>query len=301
MTAADIAAALGGHPSAAGWYRSPCPVHGSRGDTLALKDGATGLVVHCHAHCREDDVVAELQLRGLVDNTVKPTPRDPQEAARRRAAAVADRKRRIARALNLWRETVEAAGTLVETYCWSRLLCMAPPPTIRLHWNLWHRETGERRPAMVGLVKHVEFGRVGVHATYLAPDGSGKASLDPPRKCFGPVGGGAVRLAPIGAAGQLVVGEGIETVLSVMISTGLPGWAALSATGLQQLVLPREVHAVIIAADHDENGIGQAAAAWAAARFTREGRRVKVATPPTPGDFNDLLLSRMPSEGPHAG
>lgn len=46
---------------------------------------------------------------------------------------------------------------------------------------------------MVALVERVEYGPVGVSRTFLAIDGSMKATLDPPRLFTGPVGGGAVQ------------------------------------------------------------------------------------------------------------
>ena len=47
---------------------------------------------------------------------------------------------------------------------------------------------------------------------------------------------------------------------------------------------------VIVAADHDRNGVGERAARIAAGRWLVEGRRVRIAMPPEPGsDFNDLL------------
>lgn len=150
---------------------------------------------------------------------------------------------------------------------------------------------------MVGLVEHTEFGPVGIHATYLAIDGSCKATLDPVRKSWGPVGGGAVRLAPIGTDGVLVVGEGIETTLSLMIATGAPGWAALFADNLAKLVPPPEARRIVIAADHDANGTGQRAAQHAALRFRQQGRSVRVCIPPVPGDYNDILACRIPAMG----
>jgi len=59
-----------------------------------------------------------------------------------------------------------------------------------------------------------------IHRTFLARDGSGKASVDPQKMMLGPCQGGAVRLAA--SAGKLMVGEGIETCLSAMQATNLP-------------------------------------------------------------------------------
>lgn len=129
---------------------------------------------------------------------------------------------------------------------------------------------------------------MGLHRTFLRPDGSGKAPVQPDKMMLGPCAGGAVMLAP--AAHCLMVGEGIETVLSAMRATGLPGWAALSTSGLGALGLPPEVVEVVILADADP--AGEAAAVRAARRWTREGRRVRIARPPEGLDFNDVLMGK---------
>ena len=86
-------------------------------------------------------------------------------------------------------------------------------------------------------------------------------------------------------------------------SCGLPAWAALSAGGIRNLVLPAEARMVVICADNDANGVGQRAANAAAERFLAEGRRVRIALPPMSGlDFNDLLrgsASARVDENPH--
>jgi phage/plasmid primase-like uncharacterized protein len=144
---------------------------------------------------------------------------------------------------------------------------------------------------MVSLVEHVEHGPVAVHCTYLAIDGCCKATINPNKKCFGPVGGAAVRLGPERAAQWLVIGEGIESTASAMQLWGLSsGWAALSESGLRNLMLPPEAQLIVIACDNDENGVGQAAARDAAWFWTEEGRTVRVKVPPRRDtDFNDIL------------
>lgn len=75
-----------------------------------------------------------------------------------------------------------------------------------------------------------------------------------------------------------------------MIATGWPGWAALSAGGIERLILPDEARDIVIAADHDANGVGERAARKAALRWAAEGRRVRLVIPDRIGaDFNDLL------------
>jgi hypothetical protein len=125
---------------------------------------------------------------------------------------------------------------------------------------------------------------VAVHRTFLHPDGAGKAHLDPDKMTLGPVKGGAVHLVAAGPI--LAVSEGIESGLSYMQATGTPTWAALSASGIQNLILPDIVREVVIAVDPDPVGIMAAHAA--ARRWISEGRRVSIARPPLGCDFNDL-------------
>ena len=128
---------------------------------------------------------------------------------------------------------------------------------------------------------------VAIHRTFLRPDGDGKANVEPAKMMLGPVRCGAVWLAPV--AEILVVAEGIETALSVQQATGLPCWATLSASNIPVLQLPPLPLAseIVIAADPDAAGLRAAGAA--ADRWCAEGRRVRIATPPGDGDFNDAL------------
>jgi hypothetical protein len=288
MTAEVIAAGLEGHRSGE-WWRCRCPVHG--GLSLSLLDTPRGLVVHCHAGCRRQDVFAALHDLGLID-PVGRRHASTSEIERYHKAQARKRSQRIAEALDLWRhETCPAAGSVVEVYLWSRLITRLPiPATVRVSRSWQRHPEGGRRPCMVALVEHVDGGAVAIHRTFLAIDGSAKASFRKPRLSLGPVGGGAVRLAPAGET--LLVGEGVETTMSGMQETGIPGWAALSAGGLETLVLPPLplAHKVIILADHDANGRGEEAARDAARRWLAEGREPSLAMPKAINtDWNDVL------------
>jgi hypothetical protein len=295
MNAETIANALGGACRSGVWWRCRCLVHASTGSTLALRDGERGLIVHCPAGCSPADILAELRRCGLLDGDAGVSaPLDPAEIKRRRSAEARNRQRRIADALDLWDECYPAQDTLVAAYWRSRGLVESIPPSLRMHGMMRHRESGGSRPAMVGLVRHVKHGPVGVHITYLAIDGSMKATVEPVKRSLGPVGGGAVWLAPAGKT--LLVAEGIETAASGMQAGEMPACAALSTSGLRTLLLPPIVQTVIILADNDVNGDGQRAAVTAADRWLAEGRQVLITMPLEPGtDFNDVLRGQ-----PHA-
>src|SRR4029077_20183056 len=142
------------------WWRCRCPSHG--GMSLALRDTPRGLIIHCHAGCRRDDVLAALRGLGLVDDAGTRRSASPCELEQFREAQATKRRRRIKDALWLWEnETQPAAGTLVERYLNSRSLWLPVPNTIRMSRSWWrHQREGGARPCMVGLVEHVDHGPI---------------------------------------------------------------------------------------------------------------------------------------------
>jgi len=196
--------------------------------------------------------------------------------------------------LKLWRASLDAHGTLVEAYLQSRGITYPPPPTLRFHPALRHSPSGLKWPAMVALVtRGTDNTPLGIHRTFLAHDGRGKAPVEREKMMLGPTRGGVVKLAA--ACDTLMVGEGIETCLSGQQESGKPTWAALSTSGLRALALPDTVREVIVLADGDD--AGEAAARHAADRWQREGRIVRIARPPPELDFNDLLMGASSCSG----
>ena len=73
----------------------------------------------------------------------------------------------------------------------------------------------------------------------------------------------------------------------------MPAWAAISAGGMETIVLPSPVRHVYIAADNDLNGRGQQAARALARRLLDQGRHIKILLPDRPNtDWADLLETR---------
>jgi putative DNA primase/helicase len=291
---ADIAHRLGDARREGLTWRCRCPLHGGR--SLILRDGDGGRVLAtCWGGCDRLDVLAELRRRGLLDGRADYAP--GIFSAQRRD----DDARRTARALNIWRNTEHGASTIAGPYlARRRILPDQWPPNLRFQPRCPRPRDDAGNivaplPAMVALVEHVERGPVAVHCTYLQPDGSGKANIEKPKAIFGPVGGGAVRLGVPRTGEWLAVGEGIETALSVAVACSMPAWAALSAGGIKNLILPPEATHVLVCADHDASGVGQRAAREAAHRWLHQGRHVKIALPLEPDtDFNNVLNSDSP-------
>ena len=108
---------------------------------------------------------------------------------------------------------------------------------------------------------------------------------------------GVVELWP--ASTDLVVGEGLETVLAAATRIPhngqplTPAWAALSTKNMAALPIVPGVQRLVLLIDNDSNQQGQMAAARVTAHWRRHGRVVVPLMPPTPDtDFNDLVLAK---------
>ncbi|MDY0882289.1 CHC2 zinc finger domain-containing protein [Dongia soli] len=175
----------------------------------------------------------------------------PKPAARAGAATTVGQEERQRRQLQdrislIWRESLPANGTPVETYLRGRGVDLEAidgvPITLRFHPELAHihKETGQRSwwPAMVAAVQSPTGKLVAVHRTYLAtPDAAGRVRKAPKDRVpksklmLGPCVTGGTRLAPAGE--RLGISEGIENGLVVMSALAragnpLPVWAALT-------------------------------------------------------------------------
>ena len=186
--------------------------------------------------------------------------------------------------------SVPVAGTLADTYLRSRGLTQGGVMSaLRFHPKCWHRDEGQTRsvprPTLIAAVTDGAGALQGVHRTWLARDGQGKAAVETQRRAMGHLLGNAVRLTP--HEDILVIGEGIETMLSLIEAVpGLPVWAALSSGHLGAVLLPKAVQRLYIAIDRDPAGRG--AAERLSARALDAGIAVRVLEPQL-GDFNDDL------------
>jgi putative DNA primase/helicase len=285
MTAAEIARRLGGRQTGRGRWICRCPAHDDRTPSLSLRDGQHGLLVHCFAGCRPRDVLTALLSEGF-DGDPRPGDRGNDDEERQAA------ERRNAAAQRIWQDARAVAPRgPVALYLAGRGIVLTPPAALRWSPRCWDAEPKAYSPAMIAAVRNVDGELVAVHRTYLARDAGGRWRRRH-RMALGPIGAGAVRLAPPAGDAELVVAEGIETTLAVMQATGLPGWAALSAGGIERLALPPEATRVLTIADHDRSGVGERAARRAADRWVREGRTVRIALPPRMGDDAADILSR---------
>ncbi len=193
-------------------------------------------------------------------------------------------------ARRLWRLCRAVDGTHAEAYLRARGLARCRFPALRFHPELRYREGSAVRhlPGLVAAVTGDDGALQGVHRTWLDPRRPTKAEVASPRKALGRIYGLAVRFgAHADRVAPLLVGEGIETVLSLVTAVpDITAAAALSAGGLGSFSIPPGYRRLVIARDNDPEG--ERAAERLARRCARAGVAATVIVPQG-GDFNDDL------------
>ena len=162
---------------------------------------------------------------------------------------------------------------------------------LRFHPNCYWRPEDDAPtqawPAMIAAVTDFDGRITGAHRTWLAPDGSGKAPVDPPRKAMGDLLGHAVRFGD--AQDVMAAGEGIETILSLRQALPtMPMVSALSAGHLAAILFPQQLCRLYIVRDNDPAGNS------ARDSLVDRAHEVGIETitlSPMMGDFNEDLVT----------
>ena len=257
---------LSGSGKPGGWTDAATGQHGDLLDLIRYRTNAPTL------RAALDEARAFLALPPVAASA-SDEPYDGAQAARR-----------------LWRRCRAVAGTHAERYLQARGLSRCRFAALRFHPELRYREssTVRRFPALVAAVTASDGAITGVQRTWLDLRRPAKAGVATPRKALGRIHGLAVRFGVPADDAPLVVGEGIETVLSLV--TAVPeirAAAALSAGSLGAFAPPAGIARLVIARDNDEDG------ALAAERLARRCARLGIAATvvvPVGNDFNDDLV-----------
>ncbi|MBU0501427.1 MAG: toprim domain-containing protein [Gammaproteobacteria bacterium] len=182
------------------------------------------------------------------------------------------------------------------------------PKQFRYHPGLpYYSEEGEKVgvfPALLAVMRNLDGIGVTLHRAYLTPEGE---KLDRKVCTYDELAyslsGCAVPLTRPGRV--LSVGEGVETMLSVMMATRMPCWAATSTSLLANLELPDEVLEVWIWADKDRSEAGEKAAISLCERAWASGKKARIILPPgeipygqKSLDWNDVWVTSRKSGFP---
>lgn len=253
------------------------------------------------------------------------------EDAARAATADRMRARAIADARAIWGRAGPGEGTAVHAYLAARGIAFAAwPPTLRFipdHPMIKRLEGMERAreihrgPAMIAPIQGPD-GQVGaVHQTWIDAAHPGQkadvrhpdtGAAQPAKLVRGSKKGGAIRLGRVVQGATLVMGEGIETTASAMVSWSNPQavyWAGVDLgnmsgrqvgrnTGVPDMsdaaafVPPEGLARLIYLQDGDSDPAATRAKLEAGLRRaarSRPGLEVQIAQAPAGKDFNDIL------------
>lgn len=179
MGAREIVNALGGRWHGA-YGMARCPVHEDRNPSLSVCDGDDGrLLVHCHAGCDGAEILQVLNGRGLGGAAQSANSGSMPSCSSSNAR----------HALDLWRGSLPAEGTLAETYLRGRGITLPVPPSVRFAGAIKHSATGLYLAAMVAAVQGPDRKVCAIHRTFLNERG-GKAAVSSPKMALGPLGHG---------------------------------------------------------------------------------------------------------------
>lgn len=299
---------------------------GDHGDIIDL----IRLSLACDERAAFKEARAFLGLATAGPDELAARKRAAEQAKQRRNQAERDARRqreRIAKAAQgIWLSArADLRGTPVDLYLRDRRgIDLAQlgraPRVIRFHPGLKYthtdQDTGEviegEWPAMVAAVTDARGNTCAVHRTWLAPGRDGiwdKAPVPKAKKVLGdyagasihiwkgigPRGGKPGSLRDVAPGARVVMAEGIEDALSVVVL-----WpearvlAGISLSNLGNVELPEAVTELVLVGDRDENAESRAALERAVAAHQQRGRTVRLWQPPDGfKDVNDMLRASL--------
>ncbi len=199
-------------------------------------------------------------------------------------------------AQQLWEKCDPLPGTLGELYLRSRSIHHANHSSLRFNPRLRYRDGSDVTgwPAIVAALTDLSGNVLAVHRTWLDHSGRDKAPVPSPRKMLAYAKGTGIRFhAANPSAANIVVGEGIETVLSILQALpGTAGISTVSASVMPRIALPQSTGLVLIATDRDPAGYH--AALQLQKRLEADHRRALLILPKN-ADFNDDLQALGPT------
>lgn len=301
MTLRAITAALGGDLYCGGRRASvPAPGHSAADRSVSLLLNGDRVVVHSFGEATWPAIRDHLRRLGLIDQRGRILSSGGLPGAGQ-AEVRPDRLQRRATAAALW----DGAGPLGRAtpsrrYLQSRAIRQNPEGIGALRHHpaapvAVFRPTGSAQPALLAAITAPDEAFTAVELVYLTASGRRDDRLRPSRKTVGVLPpGSAVRLGP--AEPEMLVGEGIVTVLSASERFGLSPWALLAANNLAAWRPPTGTTRVMIAADR---GLaGETAAARLGAALANRGVSGRIVFPPgRADDWNAWAVKQRRKEG----
>jgi putative DNA primase/helicase len=291
-----IVNAMGGVITGRDTCNVPGSGHSEKDRSLSIKTGPHlpgGFIICSHA-----DDCDPLGLKDYVRSRLglgqwkpgdKPRALTPAEKANLAAAQAREKEERKRYPLQIWNGCQDPRGTIVEKYL-NQHRCIdlgddVAGTVVRYHPAL--KMDGAYRPAMVCLYRDIATNEpCGIHRTFL--DHGTAQKID--RRMMGPVAGAAIKfdLCPVG--GSLVIGEGVETVLSARILGLRPAWALGSSGAVGRFPLIKELSVLRVLEEDDATSRGDVETVGR--RYYQANLAVRVIRPRNGRDMNDELRAR---------
>jgi hypothetical protein len=276
--------------------RYKCPRCGSS-DGVSMGWKGDKFVASCHARDKTCAVYEYIKDRGWLPNMPTHQQRNPKEAAEYERY---DEECRRKNALVICRAALTYGTKPTEYFKRRGLKC---PPNARLlpadkaiklmDCRDRDKHLLPRKPILVFAVGSAK-GFHASHCTILNNDATAKNNPKGSRIVHGLKSGGFILLGEVDPNGACVVGEGVETTLSAMKYSGLPGVAALDAGNFCNVALP-DCKEVLIA--RDRGTAGRKAAEALRSRYRMFKDAVAITVPPKGSkDFNDAVKNGVDAE-----
>jgi hypothetical protein len=294
-----------------------CPVHddGSKPSLSVSNGDRTPVLIYCFGKKTRQhnlDIIAYLKRKGAWPSSNKLSGPSASVAAEGQRTA----EERWEYAAKIWDPLAEQddickddegrriSELLLHDYFANRKLKVPRTAVVSLPWSLLPQQDDPTRviryPAVVMAIVDRQGRFQGVHTTKLSPDLGHKLVSDdanfPVRQTYGLLKGNFVELQELDYTkpiAKLLIGEGVETTLSAMQLTGLPG---IASGGKVNDLKPLAADEYIILVDNDANGGSRSSAGVLAQRLSEHGATVRLATPNKPAggkdgyDWNDALV-----------
>ena len=287
----------------AGWITC-CPVHQEKTPSLAVTDEGDSVKVFCHVGCNFKEIKDRFRQDGLLPEW---TPEKKIPASKTKPTRSTEPKKEVVfpeipeKEDFIWKKSKKEGLENATKYLSSRSITIDPLP-VCLKWNTYtDKKTKELSSSIVAAASCPTDAKVyAVQRLYIDTEDNKKTG----EMMHGPCSGRGIWFYRKDEKKEILVGEGIENTLSGMQATGKNGVAALSWSGVQNLVIPEETDVIYITVDSDKIKaknpmVGQKASVKLAKRFIdeKEDRKAFLVSPddtcfsenPAYLDFNDLL------------
>jgi putative DNA primase/helicase len=291
---------------------APGPGHSDGDRSLAIRLSSTapdGFVCHSHAGddwqtCRDhvrrklglpDWQPGDEQDRRVHRSRVRAFDRMAVDRESEKRPLTDDDLARIERAVAIWHDGIDPQGTLAQTYLnVHRKLELGDDlagTVLRFHprcpWRNENTGNTDRVPALIAAFRSVDDGTItAIHRIRLNADGT-KAG----RRMLGVVHRAAVKFDGLEGE-ELVIGEGIETCMAARQLGYRPAWALGSVGAISFFPLLEGVKRLIILGE--AGNASEQAIKMCGRRWSRAGRRVRIAYSEIGCDINDALMGSSP-------